>query len=117
MLIQLTRLRSGQFTLEDALELDDLAEATRMGDLGRHLHSLRAALSELTPVAVDAAASQRLIHGQAIPALTSPDNTTGYAVEADGAIRAILVYDAATSLWRPHKVFATNDGRRTTAVP
>jgi tRNA pseudouridine55 synthase len=140
VLIQLTRLRSGQFTVEDASDLDELIADAATGDLARHLHPLRAALYDLTAVPVDAAASQRLQHGQAIPctentqmtadwnrgfsrfvdqrekpaeASNPPSQQTicradvGYALEADGTVRAILTYDAATSLWRPHKVFAT----------
>ncbi len=114
ILAQLTRLRSGQFAVEDAVTLDALAEAARTGDLARYLHPLRAALYDLTPVPVDAAASQRLIYGQAIPCSVTPRTAIGYALEFDGTVRAILAYDAATSLWRPHKVFATDDGGRTT---
>ncbi len=108
-LAQLTRLRSGQFAVEDAVTLDALAEAARTGDLARHLHPLRAALYDLTAVPVDAAASQRLIYGQALPCPVTPQTATGYALEADGTVRAILTYDAAASLWRPHKVFVTGD--------
>ncbi|MCX6029816.1 MAG: tRNA pseudouridine(55) synthase TruB [Chloroflexi bacterium] len=117
VLIQLTRLRSGQFTVEDANDLETLAEAARTGELARHLHPLRAALYDLTPVSIDAAASQRLMHGQTIPCSVTPKMDTGYALEFDGTVRAILTYDAATNLWRPHKVFATDDGGRISAAP
>ena len=49
VLTRLTRTRSGQFTLDDAVALDDLAEAARADELARHLHPLAAALDKLTP--------------------------------------------------------------------
>lgn len=106
---QLTRLRSGQFTLEDAVSLETLAEAVRMGELGRHLHPLQAALHDLTPIAIDAATGQQLLHGRPIVGPPPERSDLGYALEATGTVRAILAYDASTGLWRPRKVFPISD--------
>jgi tRNA pseudouridine55 synthase len=114
-LTQLTRLRSGQFAVEDAITLDALAEATRTGQLARYLHPIQDALYALTPVPIDAVASARLAQGQPISCSVAPENSAGYALETDGAVRAILIYDAGALVWRPHKVFAMDERRTTTA--
>jgi tRNA pseudouridine55 synthase len=101
----LTRIRSSQFTLEEAVKLDDLADAVRRGELSRYLHPIETALHKLPRVQVDADQITRLIHGQFIPCEAPLVRETGYAVDADGAVIAILTYDAAVAAWRPNKVF------------
>ncbi len=104
ILTELTRLQSGSFTVDDALTLDELS-ALDQEQLGRHLHPMEAALRNLTPVPIDAAAGQRLLLGQPIPCPAVPPTELGYAREPDGDVRAILVYRADTGLWWPRKVF------------
>ncbi len=104
-LAELRRLRSGHFTADDALSLDALAEAHRTGQIGRWLYPLAAALTGLTPVAVDAAAAARLRHGQPIPCLQAPTVPEGYAQMADGTVIAILRFDVINRRWQPKKVF------------
>ena len=105
MLTRLTRIRSSQFAVEDAVELDTLADAARSGDLSRYLHPIEAALHKLARVPVDADQIARLIHGLFIPCDAPPAVETGYAVDANNDVVAILAYDAARASWRPDKVF------------
>ena len=109
VLTALTRLRSGSFNLADAISLDALAEAVEADLVLRHVHPLRCALADLTPVPVDPQAAMRIAHGQAIPCPTQPENETGYACGPDGGVLAILAYDVARMQWRPRKVFAADD--------
>lgn len=102
----LIRAASGQFTVADAIGLDALAEAHRGGTLDRSVHPLTAALHALVPVPVDPETEQRIRNGQFIPCPARPSGDTGYAVDADGAAIAILIYDAGRAAWRPEKVFA-----------
>jgi tRNA pseudouridine55 synthase len=111
VLTRLTRTRSSQFAIEDAVDLDTLANAARSGDLARHLHPIVMALQKLTRVPVDAEQVARLIHGQFLPCPTPPEVETGYAVDAEDAVSAILAYDASLAAWRPNKVFLTTDHR------
>ncbi len=104
-LTELRRLQSGQFRVEDALDLATLEAAAKQGNLAPCIHGLAAALSDLTPVAVDADAAMRLTRGQAIPCPLQPAHAEGFAVTADGAVLAILSHDAATNQWQPKKVF------------
>jgi tRNA pseudouridine55 synthase len=107
-LAKLTRLQSGSFRVEDAISLDALAEAAQSGQIMHCLHPLRAALSALTAVTIDAEAVSRLVHGQPIPCSTLPQTVDGYALQADGAVVAILTYNAADGQWWPRKVFVGN---------
>ncbi len=109
MLTSLARLRSGRFTLDDAVGLDDLADACRAGELARYLHPLEAALHDLTRVPVDTDQVARLVHGQAIPCPIAPAVETGYAVDSSGTVVAILTYDPKQVVWRPDKVFGTSN--------
>ena len=114
VLTRLTRTRSGQFTLDDAVALDDLAEAARAEEVSRHLHPLAAALTKLTRVPVDAEQAARLTRGQFIACPEPPSVEVGYAVDTGDGVVAILAYNAAQTAWRPDKVFTTNDQGRTT---
>jgi len=109
VLTRLTRIRSSQFAIEDAIGLDGLADAARSGEVARHLYPIEAALRKLTRVAVDANEIARLVHGQFIPCPAPPAVETGYAVDAHNDVVAILAYDAARASWRPDKVFVTSD--------
>lgn len=107
-LAALTRTRSGNFTLADAVTLDALAEAARNGTAARYLHPVAAALTGLIPIPVDPLTAQRLRNGQAIVGPPARGQL-GYAVEADGGVIAILRPDQATGAWRPLKVFAADE--------
>jgi tRNA pseudouridine55 synthase len=109
VLTRLTRTRSGQFTLADAVALDDLAEAARADEVSRHLRPLAAALAKLTRVPVDHEQAARLMRGQFITCPEPPSVEIGYAVADDDGVVAILAYNAAQAAWRPDKVFVTND--------
>jgi tRNA U55 pseudouridine synthase TruB len=98
-----------------------LAEASQAGELSRFLHPIRAALYDLTPVAVDAEAAARLAHGQPILGPASSATDEGYAVTADGTVVAILLRrdvarfanvstttPPAHCQWWPKKVFDTS---------
>ena len=98
-------MRSGEYTLNEAVTLDDLAEASRAGELARHLHPLETALRKFTRVPVEADQASRLMHGQFIPCPIPPAIETGYAVDASDTVVAILAYSAAQAAWRPDKVF------------
>ncbi len=107
-LAQLRRLRSGRFGIEDAVSLDDLAEASQAGQLARYIHPIRAALYDLTPVTVDAEVAARLAHGQPVPCPVAPASGEGYALTAEGSVVAILSFDSTHCQWWPKKVFETS---------
>jgi tRNA pseudouridine55 synthase len=105
VLTGLTRLRSGSFTLEDAISLDDLTSAARGGQVARHLQPLETALAALARVPVDGSTKDRLLSGQPVSGPNAAADRLGYAIDPDGTVLAILAYDVSASLWRPRKVF------------
>lgn len=106
----LVRLRSGHFTLEDAVSLDRIEEAFAHGQEGNYLLPIDEALFDWPALVVGADQARRLASGQAIEA-TGPapgeDGTPLWrAYSLAGEFLAIVSFDRATGLWRPKKVFA-----------
>ncbi len=99
----LTRLASGHFTLEEAVDLDELAEAFAHGSWQKFLHPLDEALLDFEPLVVDAQTEKRIRHGQQVEGPDSPGLRRAYSQE--GELIAILKRDPQTGLWQPKKVF------------
>ena len=109
----LIRTRSGPFTLDQSITLEEL-EAALAGDSWRALlHPADEALADWGAVTLDEEDERRLRNGQ--PLSPSPESitvgTTGSemlrAYATDGRFLGILSWDDAMSAWRPHKVFAS----------
>ena len=132
----LTRLASGHFTLENAVSLDELAEAFAQGNWQELIHPLDEALLDFEPVVIDAETEQRIRHGQQVqaPPLAPPkrggiEGGVCRAYSQTGELIGILRYDAQTGLWQPKKVFnhkaqsskfkaqRASDGRRSLTEP
>ena len=104
-LASLTRTRSGNFALEQSVSLEILAEDTACHIAERHLHPLRAALSDLVEVPVDSTEEARLRHGLSI-ARQAALEPLGYALGPLGNVVAILARVDEPAAWRPLKVFS-----------
>ena len=124
----LVRLRSGRFSLEEAVSLERLEEAFQHGQEGDYLLPLDEALFDLPALILSQADTQRIIQGQSIEVLQHPTSPTSSRFEgrdkvqspeskiqngvecraysAAGDLVAILVYGPAILSWRPRKVFA-----------
>jgi tRNA pseudouridine55 synthase len=105
----LTRLASGDFRVEDAVTLDEFAQAVADGRWSNLLHPIDAALTRFPALHVDADAARRLCSGQAV-ALSQPspeEEGEARAYGPDGIFLALVAYDRAADLWRPRKVFCT----------
>jgi tRNA pseudouridine55 synthase len=103
----LTRLASGQFTLEKAVGLDELSDAFAQGDWQGFIHPMDEALQDLRSMIVDAQAEKHVRQGQQIQGPDSPGLCRAYY--STGELIAILRYDSRTGLWQPKKVFKTGD--------
>jgi len=114
----LTRLASGDFRLEDAVTLEELAQAVAEGRWPDLLHPMDAALACFPALHLDADTARRLCSGQAVEVW----GCEGVGVEAGGGdevaclgraygpggtFLALVAYDPATGLWRPRKVFCS----------
>jgi tRNA pseudouridine55 synthase len=116
-LTALTRLASGDFRLEDALTLEEFAQAVTDARWSSLLHPLDAALARFPALRLDADAARRLCSGQAVPLSPAGEAPTvqageegadlGRAYGPDGTFLALVAYDRASGSWQPHKVFCT----------
>jgi tRNA pseudouridine55 synthase len=102
----LTRLASGHFTLEEAVSLDELAQAFAQGNWQRFIHPIDEALLDFEPMVVDAQTEKRIRHGQQVQAPAACERGEfRRAYSEKGEFIAILRHDPRTGLWQPKKVF------------
>jgi len=102
----LARLSSGDFRLEDAITLDELAQAAAEDRWPALLHPIDTALAHFPALHLDADAARRLCSGQTItPPPLEGGGELARAYGPDGTFLALVAYDPATGLWRPRKVF------------
>jgi len=113
----LVRLRSGRFSLEEAVSLDRLEEAFQHGQEADYLLPIDEALLDLPALILSQADTQRIVQGQFLgfhnsePSIQNPKSKIQNGMEcraysSAGDLVAILAYDAAILSWRPRKVFA-----------
>jgi tRNA pseudouridine55 synthase len=107
-LASLVRLKSGRFSLEEAVSLERLEEAFRHGQESWYLLPLDEALLDWPAMIVGAEDAQRIRQGQALdrdpPDGTETDLWRAYGF--DGDFLAIMAYHPGSGRWRPKKVFA-----------
>ena len=109
----LIRTRSGPFTLDQSVTLDELGAALAGDDWRALLHPADETLADWGAVTLDEEGEQRMRNGQ--PLSPSPESitagTTGSemlrAYATDGRFLGILRWDGTAFAWRPHKVFAS----------
>jgi tRNA pseudouridine55 synthase len=106
----LTRLASGHFTLEEAVSLDELAEAFAQENYQEFIHPLDEALLDFEPMVVDAQTDKCIRHGQQIQGPAACERgELRRAYSEKGELIAILRHDPQTGLWQPKKVFKAGD--------
>ncbi len=107
----LVRLRSGRFSLEEAVSLERLEDAFQHGQEAEYLLPMDEALLNLPALILSQTDTQRIIQGKFIEAEPSVaggghDPVECRAYSSTGDLVAILAYDPVISSWRPRKVFA-----------
>ena len=117
-LASLVRLKSGRFSLEEAVSLERLEEAFQHGQEGDYVLPMDEALLDLPALILTEADARRIVQGQSIecsqlpqPAIQNPKPSIHYEIQcraysSTGGLVAILAYDPAIPAWRPRKVFA-----------
>ncbi len=103
----LRRTKNGQFTLRDAVRLQDLKESFEVGDWYKHLIPAAETLADwhtldLTPDDMD-----KIKHGHRIPA---EKGSSGWArgLSEQGDLIALLEAREDDDAWQPRKVFITS---------
>ncbi|HUS17842.1 MAG TPA: tRNA pseudouridine(55) synthase TruB [Chloroflexia bacterium] len=104
----LVRTRHGPFRLADAITLDALAAAAAAGTLATLLRPADSLVQDWPRVDLDAAEARRVQQGQALdyapPAPGDPLRLRVYG--PDGALLALVYWEAEPGRWHPAKVFA-----------
>jgi tRNA pseudouridine55 synthase len=104
----LTRSASGTFHLEDAVTLEEFAQATAENRWPDLLHPTDTALAHFPALHLDTDAARRVCSGQAIPPSQGGREEGGGLARAYGpgdTFLALVAYDPAVDVWRPRKVF------------
>lgn len=112
-LAALTRTRSGPFSLEESISLEQLVEASENDNLAACLHPIDSALQQYPSLRLDAATTQRVLHGNAFSSPDYAGQTEGELARvysADGQLLAIAQWDVPQQLWQPKKVLASAPG-------
>jgi tRNA pseudouridine55 synthase len=110
----LVRVRSGAFTLDDAVPLPLLEHALAEGYEQQLLYPLDIAVNNRPAVIVGAEDAARLRRGQDICpagpiAPTAEEQQPWRAYDSDGRLISLLVRSARDGYWHAHKVFASDD--------
>ena len=103
----LKRLAVGRFRIEEAVSLDELLRQAADGAWQKHLLPAEAAVGHMPVAILEAEAVNHVRHGQAVElSLAGDAGAQCAAYDQNKQLLAILTYDAASGLWRPHKVLA-----------
>jgi tRNA pseudouridine55 synthase len=115
-LAALRRTRSGPFTLDQAITLEQLEQALATEDWRDHFFAADEALLDWRAVILSAASETRLRNGQPLRFATPPpagddpadgDALPARAYSADGRFLGIVLWSAEQLAWQPHKVLPT----------
>ena len=106
----LSRLRSGAFTVEDALSPDEAEERFADGTWRESVHSPDVALGDLRAIIVGGRTEEMLRNGRTFDngvSIQAPEpGERCRAYSTDGRFLATVTYDAELRRWKPEKVFA-----------
>jgi len=101
----LRRVRSGPFTVDEAVDLDEAVSRLAAGDVGWLLDPLQA-LPELPQVRFDGGAVRRLTLGQRVEGPMPMASGTHLATDERGMLVAVVDWDRDLRLWKPKKVLS-----------
>lgn len=104
-LAALTRTQSGNFSLADAVSLDELTTALEAGYAERYLHPLDEALLQFEAIIVDDATAQQIRQGKMLECGRTYATPLLRAYSTNGECIALLEHGLAPDIWKPRKVF------------
>ena len=102
----LRRTKNGQFTLRDAVRLQELKDSFEAGDWYKHLIPAAETLADWHTIELSTEDMEKIIHGHRI--LAEP-GVTGWArgLSEQGDLIALLEVAEGEQAWQPRKVFIT----------
>jgi len=103
----LTRLACGPFTLEEAINLEALAQAVLEGQLKEVMYPPDAAVSYWPSLVLDQESAWRITCGQSVAGRRGREGEWVRVYSSQGEFLAIARWNQDESCWQPHKVFAS----------
>lgn len=116
----LTRLKSGAFSIENAVSIEEMEERFADGNWRNIVNSPDTALRDMRALVVGKPLEDMIRNGRAFAA--GADDRPARANEhcrvytTDGNFLAIVAHNAPTQQWRPEKVFALNYAEQDPAI-
>jgi tRNA pseudouridine55 synthase len=104
----LTRLACGPFTLEEAVTLEELAQAGAEGRLGEVMHPADAAVADWPSLILDEESARRMTHGQSVAGIAMEEGDWARVYSPAGKFLAIARWNQTVGCWQPHKVFVAH---------
>lgn len=101
----LRRVRSGRFSVDDAVPLARLEEAAADGDWEHFLIPMDEALLDMPALILTTEQAEAVGHGQPIEAPAGADGQPARAYTLAGDFVAVVCYNAQQGRWLPVKVF------------
>jgi tRNA pseudouridine55 synthase len=103
----LRRTKNGQFTLRDAVRLQDLKESFEIGDWYKHLIPAADTLADWHTIELSPEDMDKIKHGHRI---TAEKGSSGWArgLSEQGDLIALLEVVEGEDSWQPRKVFVTS---------
>lgn len=105
---KLLRIRSGQFTLEESLTLDEIRDCAEQGTLIRHIRSIEEILGDYPVLYCREEADRLLMNGNSLnESCVRQQYRDGWArmCTSAGSFAGIYQWDPASSSYRPVKMF------------
>lgn len=102
----LRRTKNGQFTLRDAVRLQELKDSFEEGDWYKHLIPAAETLADWHTIELTPEDAEKIKHGHRIPA---EPGSSGWArgLSEQGDLIALLEVPEGEEFWQPRKVFIT----------
>jgi tRNA pseudouridine55 synthase len=104
-LVSLTRLASGDFALEEAISLEQLALAVSEGRLAAVMYPPDAAVAHWPALTLDQEAAQHIVHGRPVPGVGPEQGGWARVYSPEGDFLAVAQWNPNEGYWQPRKVF------------
>ena len=104
----LTRLKSGGFTLDQTLSLDDVRDAVATQTLQQYLYPLDYALKDYPQLTIQVAQWKKVQNGGWLSPSELNTSEKEIVLSFDGQVKALYHFDPKNKMYKPTKMFAVN---------
>lgn len=104
----LTRLKSGGFTLDQTLSLDDVRDAVATQTLQQYLYPLDYSLKDYPQLTIQEAQWKKVQNGGWLSPSELNTSEKEIVLSFDGQVKALYHFDPKNKMYKPTKMFAVN---------